>query len=158
MVAFTEICPPGFNLYIGRKEELTFFINCPLGYFITCTKGKVLLKPFTCNLFPVTSNVNSFPFSRCCYILSVRFCHLKPFFLVFLPKIPFDNKAASGIYQNSYIINGIITWIKPYQKRLISKLLTQACCLEKKLHCTVLAMLLRPQVHLPEWFSRLYIW
>ena len=109
MVAFTEICPPGLNLYIGRKEELAFFINCPLGYFITCTKGKVFLKPFTCHIFPITSNVNSFPFSRCCYILALRFCHLKPFVPAFLPQVPFDNKAASGIYQNSYIINEIIT-------------------------------------------------
>ena len=30
MVTFIEISPPGFNLYICRKEELTFFINCPL--------------------------------------------------------------------------------------------------------------------------------
>ena len=143
MVAFTEICPPGFNLYIGRKEELTFFINCPLGYFITCTKGKVLLKPFTCYFFPVTSDVNSFPFSRCCYILALRFCNLKPFFPAFLTQIPFDNKAASGIYQNGYIINVIITRIKPYQKRFISKLPTQVYCLEKELHSTVLAVFLQ---------------
>ena len=125
-------------------SNFCIFLVCNLyKYFITCTKGKVLLKPFTCYFFPVTSDVNSFPFSRCCYILALRFCNLKPFFPAFLTQIPFDNKAASGIYQNGYIINVIITRIKPYQKRFISKLPTQVYCLEKELHSTVLAVFLQ---------------
>ena len=140
-VCFSKISPPSFYFDIGRKHKLSVFINGSLCDFIAGSKSEFLFELFTCDSFPITSDIDSFSFPWSGDVLAMLLCHVKPFFFTFTAKISFNDKITAFLNENSNVINWIISRIQTNEKRLVSQFFTEFDCLLKECYGTILTML-----------------
>ena len=112
LVTKSKICPPGIDFDLRYQQVLAILIDRSLHDLVTGPEGKFLLEFPACDIFPVTSYIDSLPFPGRSDITTVLFSHIIPAVLTFTAQVPFDDKVASFLNENCNIINGIITGIQ----------------------------------------------